>query len=85
MEITDALDRLQELEPTGSDANAAGNKPEIVFTFQQDNASYPAVELAFYQYDSSSCLVGLNGETRLLVDRDSVLEIVDTVRELLTE
>ena len=56
-----------------------------VFTFQQDNASYPAVELAFYQYDSSSCLVGLNGETRLLVDRDSVLEIVDTVRELLTE
>ena len=85
VEITDALDRLQELEPTGSDANAAGNKTEIVFTFQQDNASYPAVELAFYQYDSSSCLVGLNGETRLLVDRDSVLEIVDTVRELLTE
>ena len=85
VEITDALDRLQELEPTGSDANAAGNKTEIVFTFQQDNASYPAVELAFYQYDSSSCLVGLNGATRLLVDRDSVLEIVDTVRELLTE
>ena len=37
------------------------------------------------QYDSSSCRVGLNGGTRLLVDRDSVLEIVDTVRELLTD
>lgn len=43
------------------------------------------MELVFYQYDSGSCLVGLNGETRLLVDRDSLLEIIETLRELLTE
>ena len=32
---------------------------------------------------SSSCLVTLNGESRLLVSRDGLLDLIDTFRTLL--
>lgn len=85
VEITDTLDQLQDMEPIDTVAGARGKQRELALTFYQDSERYPEVELVFYQYDSGSCLVGLNGETRLLVDRDSLLEIIETLRELLTE
>lgn len=85
VEITDTLDQLQDMEPIDTVAGARGKQRELALTFYQDSERYPEVELVFYQYDSGSCLVGLNGETRLLVDRDSLLEIIETMRELLTE
>ena len=43
------------------------------------------MELVFYQYDSSTCLVSLNGETHLLVDRADVTDLAELVAELLPE
>ena len=40
------------------------------------------MELVFYQYDSSTCLVSLNGETHLLVDRADVTDLAELVAEL---
>lgn len=85
VDITDALDSIQDLSVVGSDAGAQGSKAEISFTFHRDTDSYPTVTLTFYAYDSSSCLESLNGENRLLVDRDGVLELAETLRDLLTE
>lgn len=85
VDITDALDSIQDLEVVGSDAGAQGSKEEITFTFHRDTDHYPTVTLTFYAYDSSSCLESLNGESRLLVDRDGVLELIETLRGLLTE
>lgn len=85
VDVADALDSIQELSVVGSDAGAQGSKEEISFTFHRDTDYYPTVTLTFYAYDSSSCLESLNGETRLLVDRDGVLELIETLRDLLTE
>lgn len=83
VEITDALDALADLEVSGSDAGAAPGTEEIAFTFHQDKEAFPTVTLTFSQYDSSSCLVTLNGESRLLVSRDGLLDLMDTFRTLL--
>lgn len=85
VDIADTLDSIQDLEVVGSDAGAQGSKEEISFTFHRDTDSYPTVTLTFYAYDSSSCLESLNGESRLLVDRDGVLDLIETLRGLLTE
>ena len=85
VDIADALDSIQALEVVGSDAGAQGSKEEISFTFHRDTDYYPTVTLTFYAYDSSSCLESLNGESRLLVDRDGVLDLIETLRGLLTE
>ena len=53
--------------------------------FHRDADTFKDVELTFYQYDSSSCLVGLNGETRLFVSRDSVASIVEDVNTLVLD
>ena len=85
MDITDALDSIQDLEVTGSDADATPGTEELAFTFYQDKENFPTVTLVFSQYDSSSCLVTLNGESRLLVSRTDLLDLVDTLQELLAE
>ena len=85
VDITDALDSIQDLEGTGSDTDATPGTEELSFTFYQDKENFPTVTLVFSQYDSSSCLVTLNGESRLLVSRTDLLDLVDTLQDLLAE
>lgn len=85
VDITDALDGIQDLAVTGSDADATPGTEELAFTFYQDKENFPTVTLVFSQYDSSSCLVTLNGESRLLVSRTDLLDLVDTLQDLLAE
>lgn len=85
VDITDALDSIQDLAVTGSDADATPGTEELSFTFYQDKENFPTVTLVFSQYDSSSCLVTLNGESRLLVSRTDLLDLVDTLQDLLAE
>ena len=77
------MDNLEALNSTG---NGEGLTPtrsaEIRFIFHRNADTFREVELTFYQYDSSSCLVSLNGETRLFVSRDSVVSIVEAVNAL---
>ena len=53
--------------------------------FRRDADTFRNMELTFYQYDSGSCLVSLNGEKRLFVCRDSVVAIVENVNTLLMD
>ncbi len=65
--IEDILDDLTALSSTGSGENLTPQRDaEIRFLFHRNTESFSEVELTFYQYDSTSCLVGLNSETRLL-------------------
>lgn len=81
--IGGVLDALEALNATGSGKDLTpGRSAEIRFVFHRDADTFKDVELTFYQYDSSSCLVGLNGETRLFVSRDSVASIVEDVNTL---
>ncbi|MGN0968565.1 MAG: DUF4340 domain-containing protein [Oscillospiraceae bacterium] len=77
------LDSLEALNSTGSGEGLTPTRSaEIRFLFHRDADTFREVELTFYQYDSSSCLVSLNGETRLFVSRDSVVSIVEAVNAL---
>ena len=43
------------------------------------------MELIFYAYDSTDCLVSLNGEARLTVSRSSVENIINDISKLIAE
>lgn len=74
------LSDLTDMASTGSEAGLTPERrAEISFLFYRDTETFPEVALTFYQYDSSSCLVELNGETRLFVAREDVVAIVEAV------
>ncbi len=86
VDITDALDSIQDLEVTGADTDATPGTEELSFTFYQDKENFPTVTLVFFPVrQQSSCLVTLNGESRLLVSRTDLLDLVDTLQDLLAE
>lgn len=86
VEFQDLLDDLNAMASTGS---AVGLTPErsaqISFTFHRNTETFPQMELVFYQYDSSNCLVSLDGEVVLLATREDVEAIVETAAALIPE
>lgn len=65
---------------------AAGLTPErseeIRILIHRDRETFPEVELAIYQYDSSQCLVTLDGEATVFANRETVVDLVETVNSL---
>ena len=86
VEFQDLLDDLNAMASTGS---AVGLTPErsaqISFAFHRNTETFPQMELVFYQYDSSNCLVSLDGEVVLLATREDVEAIVETAAALIPE
>ena len=86
VEFQDLLDDLNAMASTGS---AVGLTPErsaqISFTFHRNTETFPQVELVFYQYDSSNCLVSLDGEVVLLAAREDVEAVVEAAAALIPE
>ncbi len=86
VEFRDLLDDLNAMASTGS---AVGLTPErsaqISFTFHRNTETFPQVELVFYQYDSSNCLVSLDGEVVLLAAREDVEAVVEVAAALIPE
>ena len=86
VEFQDLLDDLNAMASTGS---AVGLTPErsaqISFTFHRNTETFPQVELVFYQYDSSNCLVSLDGEVVLLATREDVEAVVEAAAALIPE
>ncbi len=54
------------------------------FVFHRGTEGYKEVELIFYAYGSTDCLVSLNGEARLTVSRSSVENIINDISKLIT-
>ncbi len=55
---------------------------EIQILIYREDDNFPEVEIAFYQYDSSSCLTTLNGSATLFVSRESVVDLVEAVNQV---
>lgn len=81
--VTAALDSMT------SAGYAAGLKAErseeIRLVIHRDHEIWPAVELVFYQYDSSNCLTTLNGEATVFVPRSDVVALVEEVNSLVLD
>ena len=75
--ITDLLDDITYTGYAGSSVPETGE--EIRFVIHRSHATFPEVELAFYRYNSSDCLVVLNGEPTVSVSRQDVVELVEAV------
>lgn len=84
VELDTVLTRIGNLASTGY---ATGKEPErreeIRFVFCRENENYPEVELVFYQYDSSSCLTQLMGESTVFVSRTSIVSLVEEVNTMI--
>ena len=77
---------LTALTSSGSESGLSPDRSaEISFLFHRNTEDYQTIELTFYQYDSTSCLVSLNGETRLFVDREDIVSIVEQVNALVLD
>lgn len=81
VELQGVLEEISSLTPTDKGvAKTPQRSAEIRFVFHQSRESFQEVELIFYQYDSENCLVSLNGETGLMVKREAVQEIIESLR-----
>lgn len=84
--LSDTIDLLENLSSSGY---ATGMEPErdeeIRFVFHRDNESFPEVELSFYQYDSTSCITRLNGESTVFALRTEIAALVDEVRTVISD
>lgn len=78
--IEDALDKLT------FSGYAAGLTParseEFRIVIHRDREIFSSVEFAIYQYDSSQCLVTRDGEATVLANRETVVDLVETVNSL---
>ena len=58
-------------------------EPEITFRILRDRESFSEVTLCFYAYNSTSCLVTLDGVSTVTVKRETAAELVSSVEKLL--
>ena len=86
-EEADFSDVLYDLLHMYASESAGGEEPkrsaEISFVFSRSNSLHPETELIFYPYDSSSCLVTLDGCSTVFVYRYYVTEIIEKIQQIL--
>ena len=83
-ELQPILDRLNEMLPSDSGSEKEpGTSMLLSFTFHRNTDTFSTVVLEFYDYDSGSCLVSLDGTARLLVARSDLSALLDSIRALL--
>lgn len=67
-------DSFTDETPTG--------KEELRLTLHLEHTLYPEIELCFYRYDGSSCLVTVNGESVCYTTRSSVINLIEAVQKI---
>ena len=83
-ELQPILDRLNEMLPSDSGSEKeAGANALLRFTFHRNTDNFKTVVLEFYDYDSSNCLVSLDGSARLLVARSDFSAVLESVSALM--
>lgn len=77
------------LDGMGSSGNAAGvtaeSAEQIRITIYRDQDAFPAVELAFYPYDSTQCLRVLEGMPAVFVSREDVVNLMEAVNSIVMD
>ena len=78
---------LETLTGLASSGYATGMTPEgesrIAFRIFRDRATFSEVELAFYTYNSTDCIVTLDGTATVTVSREDVDGLIGKMEEIL--
>ena len=81
-DISPISDALEDMPTTGyANGVTQDRNEEIRILLCREDAI--DVELVFYRYDSTSCLVTLNGEATVFADREAVVELVEEANSLI--
>ena len=76
----DEEDDFPEEEPS-----LKNNKEELSFIFHRNTEEYETVELDFYQYDGSYCIVSLDGDELNYTDRAAVVDLKEAVNSVVLD
>lgn len=82
IELVDFRTALKTLMADSFTSEAAGQKEEISLTIHLDNENFPQVKIQLYRYDGTNCLAVVDGESVSLVERSSVMELVEAVQAI---
>lgn len=80
LETGDFQDALTALTAEEFTSEAPAQKQEIGLTIYLDNERTPEVRIRLYRYDGTRCLASVDGESTALVDRDAVVNLMESVR-----
>lgn len=58
-------------------------KEEICLKFYFENENYKEMEMTIYRYDGETCLVTIDGESTALVERTSVVDLIEAVNAII--
>ncbi len=83
VDLEDLLDSLDDLDSSGyATGLTAADTAQIAFVIYRDRDTFPEVELAFYTYDSSSCMTTLNDSATVFTSREDVADLVSLAQSL---
>lgn len=82
VELADFRTALKSLLADSFTSEESGQKEEISLTIHLDNENFPQVKIQLYRYDGTLCLAVVDGETVSLVERSSVVELVEAVQAI---
>ncbi len=81
VDLTNLKTAVTDLTADKFTSKEAEKKEEIAFTFTIDNGKQ--IELTLYRYDGEQCIAALDGESIALVDRASVVDIIESINEII--
>lgn len=85
LEIDDFQSALEALTAEDTDSftdETPAEKEEISLTIHLDNEDYPTVKIQLYRYNGDSCLAVVDGKSVCLVERELVIDFIETVNEI---
>lgn len=82
VDLTDVQSALTGLTADSFTDEAASGKREIRLVLTLDREGDPTVEIDLYQYDGSSCLAQVDGESVALVARGDAVDLVEAVNAI---
>ena len=82
MEITGLQESLEALTADEFTGERPTQKEEIRLTVHLDHENFPEVEIVLYRYDGSRCLAEVDGQTVSLVERASVVDLIEAVHAI---
>ena len=85
IELDSILDQITSMESSGY---ARSQEPEydveVTFViYRSSNENFPQVELSFYGYDSTSCLVQRDGVSTVLAVREELVSLTEELKAML--
>ena len=84
VEIASLLDSLTSLDSNGyASGITPEGAPEITFRIYRERENFSEVTLCIYAYNSTSCLVTLDGVSTVTVRREDAANLIASVRSLL--